>query len=128
MEQATLNSLIPESKLEAVEKALQQAFHTTTVGSIAPLAGGLSSALVYKIVVRDTPYVLRLIMNINPLSEPARQYTCMKLAADVGVAPRVYYASTEDALSITQFIETMPFAGNVSSPEELLSKARRLGA
>jgi thiamine kinase-like enzyme len=120
VEYTTLRSLIPESKVEAVEKALQQAFKTKTVESIVPLAGGLSSALVYKIVVHDKPYVLRLIMEINPLSEPVRQYTCMKLAADAGVAPHVYYASTEDALSITEFIQTVPFAGNISSRDALL--------
>ena len=120
MKYTTPKSLIPESKVEAVEKALQQAFNTKTVESIMPLAGGLSSALVYKIVVNGKPYVLRIIMQINPLSEPVRQYTCMKLAAQAGIAPHVYYASTEDALSITEYIETVPFAGNVSSHDALL--------
>jgi thiamine kinase-like enzyme len=120
MEQATLASLIPETKLKAVENALQTAFNTTTVESIALLTGGLSSALVYKIVVDGRPYVLRLVMDINPLTDPARQYACMNIAAAAGIAPPVRYVSVADALAMTDFIATTPLSTHFISSDDRL--------
>ncbi len=121
MEQTTLASLIPEAKLNAVENALQRTFNTTKLDSISLLTGGLSSALVYKIVVDGKPYVLRLVMEINQLTDPARQYACMQTAADAGVAPAVHYASVEDALAITDFIEaTRRLSAYFTEPEDRL--------
>lgn len=55
-----MNTRIPAAKWDTVQTALQTAFHTTTVDSIELLAGRLSSALVYKIVIAGKAYVLRL--------------------------------------------------------------------
>jgi hypothetical protein len=114
-----LKASIPEIKLAAVEKALQDTFNTTLVESIELLTGGLSSALVYKITVSDQPYVLRVIMQIDAFNDPVRQYACMNLAAEAGVAPHVYYANAEDAISITDFIEAKPLFGHFA-PNDLL--------
>ena len=97
MEQAILAAVLPATKLNAVERALQSAFQTTEVDSIALLNGGLSSALVYKLVVVGKAYVLRLVMEINELTDPARQFACMNIAATAGVAPAVRYVSVADA-------------------------------
>jgi hypothetical protein len=107
-----LKASIPEIKRAAVEQALQDTFNTTVVESIESLTGGLSSALVYKIMVSDKPYVLRVIMQPDALNAPVRQYVCMNLAAKAGIAPHVYYANVEDALSITDFIEAKPLSGH----------------
>lgn len=120
MEQASLELLIPETKIEAVKKALQKAFNTTTVESIILLTGGLSGALVYKITVSDKPYVLRLVMQIDAFNDPVRQYACMNIAAEAGIAPHVYYSNVQDAVSITDFIETRPLSEHFASPKELL--------
>lgn len=113
---------IPETKAFAVERALQKTFNTTTFDSVALLTGGLSSALVYKIVVQGKPYVMRLIMHIDPMSDPARQFTCMKIAAESGVAPYVHYTSVEDALCIIDYIETVPLREQIDKNAELLSQ------
>ena len=55
-------SSLPAHKIAAVEEALQQTFGTVNVDCIDPLAGGLSSALVYKISVKAHPYVLRVML------------------------------------------------------------------
>ena len=39
-----------------------------------------------------------------------RQFTCMKLASEAGLAPRVWYTSVEDRLSITDFVNEVPFS------------------
>src|SRR3954466_6199081 len=101
-------TLIPESKHDAVRRALQTAFNTPVLDSITLLTGGLSSSLVYKIVVNGTPYVLRIVMHVEAFNDPVRQYLCMNRAADAGIAPHVYYSNDADALAITAFIEGQP--------------------
>lgn len=115
-----MNILIPAAKRDAVQTAFQTAFNTTTVDSIDLLSGGLSSALVYKVVVGGKPYVLRLLMEIDQLRDPVRQFLCMNHAAAAGIAPAVYYANEGDALSITDFIATQPLSKALTTPEERL--------
>lgn len=119
-------SLIPESKHGAVDTALQQTFGTTSVESIVLLTGGLSSALVYRIIIADKSYVLRLVMRIDEITDPVRQYACMNAAAEAGIAPRVYYASTENAVSITAFIEPNYSPERFDSPEARLLELVRM--
>ena len=100
--------MIPESKQQAVKRALLSAFGTDESESISLLTGGLSSALVYKIGVAGKSCLLRLVMRRDAFNDPARQYACMKLAADAGLAPRVWYSDAEDAVAITDFVEAQP--------------------
>jgi thiamine kinase-like enzyme len=120
MKQSALQSLIPETKLATVEKALHTAFNTTTIESITPLTGGRSSALVYKIMVSGKLYLLRLVMEADQFRDPVRQHICMNIAAEAGIAPHVYYADPQDGLSITDFIETTPLSSHFASQEALL--------
>ena len=121
MQQTLTHSILPPQRVSAVEKALQCTFGTAEIESITPLAGGLSSALVYKIVVSGKPYLLRLMMHTDALSDPARLFTCMKLAADAGIAPHVYYADEHDALCITAFDEAKPMLANFAVYDDLLT-------
>ena len=41
--------------------------------------------------------------------DPTRHFTCMKAAAEAGLAPRVWYTSIEDRIAITDFVEAAPF-------------------
>lgn len=112
-----MNTLIPEVKWAAVQQALQTTFNTTTIDALQLMTGGLSSALVYKMVVDGKPYLLRLMMAIDELRDPARYITCMQHAADAGIAPRVYYANVEQALVITDFIATQARLSEFATPE-----------
>lgn len=58
-------------------------------------------------------------MQIDAFNDPARQYVCMNLAAEAGIAPPVYYANAEDAISITNFISAKPLSGHFA-PDDLL--------
>lgn len=98
---------IPEVKLEAVERVLKTTFNTASVDSVEQLAGGLSTSVVYKIVVHGKPYILKIILKPDAFNDPIRHCTCINLAAQAGVAPFVYYAN-EDGVSITDFIEAKP--------------------
>ena len=106
--------MIPEAKKDAVARALREAFGVSNVDDARRLTAGLSKALVLRIVVRGCPYLLRLIMNTDAAVGPGQgdqthHFACMKLAAEAGIAPRVWYASTEDGISITDFVEARPF-------------------
>lgn len=103
-----MHNTIPPHKLPAVENALLQTFGTTTVDAIELMTRGLSPALVYKITVKDQAYILRLVMVTNELVDPAREYTCLRAAADAGIAPAVLYADAAAAISISQFIAGPP--------------------
>ena len=100
--------MIPQEKSAAVARGLHEAFGVAELEDIRRMTKGLSSDLIFRIVVKGSPYLLRIITRVNEQSDPARQFTCMKAAAEAGLAPRVWYASIEDAISITDFIETKP--------------------
>lgn len=114
-------NIIPASKHAIVEKALMRVFNKSGVEDISLLTGGLSTALVYKITLGNRNYLLRLVMSVDTLNDPVRQYLCMGLAAEAGIAPKVYYTSNEDGLAITDFIDARPLGNAFSTPSELLS-------
>jgi aminoglycoside phosphotransferase (APT) family kinase protein len=106
--------MIPEAKKDAVARALQEAFGVTEFEDIRTMTAGLSPALVFRIVVRGCPYLLRVITDADSTAGPGRgdqthHFACMKLAAEAGIGPRVWYTSIENRVSITDFVEARPF-------------------
>lgn len=102
-----ISQLIPQERRAAVVKALDEAFGVTTLEDIRVMTKGRTSALVFRIVVRDVPFLLRIITRAG--ENPMRHFTCMRAAAEAGLAPRVRYASVEERISITDFVAEMPF-------------------
>jgi aminoglycoside phosphotransferase (APT) family kinase protein len=107
--------VIPEEKNAAVACALREAFGVTEFENIRMLTAGLSSALVFRIEVRGCPYLLRLMMGSAAVAgpgqgDPTRQFACMRSGAEAGIAPRVWYTSVEDRISITDFVEARAFS------------------
>ena len=101
--------MIPEEKNAAVTRALQQAFGVSEFEDIQSLTAGLSPALVFRIILRGTPYLLRVITRTDAMNDPTRQFACMKGAAEAKLAPRVWYTSVEDRISITDFVAARSF-------------------
>jgi len=101
--------MIPENRKDIVNKALQSAFGATEIEEIRQLTAGLSSALVYRIVVKSKPYLLRIIMRTDEFVNAEREYNCMKAGAEIGIAPKIWYTSIEDKVAITDFIDAKPF-------------------
>ena len=97
--------MIPQEKSEAVTRGLHHAFGVTEFEDISRITRGHTSSLVFRIVVRGSPYLLKIILRSD---DPTRHYTSMKAAAEAGVAPRVWYTSIEDKVSITDFVEAEP--------------------
>ncbi len=107
--------MIPDEKKDAVARALLQAFDVAEFEDIQRLTAGLSSALIFRIVVRGCPYLLRIVMSTEAAPGPGqgdqtRHFACMRQGADAGVSPRVWYASVEDKISITDFVEARPLS------------------
>src|SRR5579871_4514460 len=102
--------MIPEAKKPAVERALREAFGVAEFEEIRELTAGLSSALIFRIVVKGKPYLLRVIMRTDAIADPTRQFACMKAGEDAGIAPRVWYTSVEDRVAITDFVNAKPFS------------------
>lgn len=109
--------MIPEEKKTAVQHALQQAFGVTDFEDIRMLTTGLSSALIYRVVILGKPYLLRVITSTEAVADPSHWYGSMKTAAEAGLAPNVWYAGVDDRIAITDFIEAKPFP-----PSEALLK------
>ena len=101
---------IPASRQEAVRAALQAAFATTAVDALEKMSLGMSTALVYRIVVESRPYLLRIVTQVNALNNPARHFACLKIAAEAGLAPAVHHADPDQALVITDYIAARPLA------------------
>ena len=112
----TLYSLIPASRSAAVENALVQTFNTKVLQELILLTDGLSAAKVYKIVVKDQHYVLKLA----DLAEAIHDHSCMEFAANDGVAPPVYYINKTTGVTITGYIQHIPLQTAFNSPNILL--------
>ncbi len=99
--------MIPHEKSAAVTRGLREAFGTTEFEDIRDLSRGLASNPVFRIVVRGSAFLLRINLRAGNLT---RHFTCMRAAAEAGLAPHVWYTSIEDRISITDFVEAVPFS------------------
>jgi aminoglycoside phosphotransferase (APT) family kinase protein len=102
---------IPQEKREAVARGLREAFGVTEFEDISRMTGGHTSSLVFRIIVRGSPYLLKIITRAE---DPTRHYTSMKAAAEAGVAPRVWHTSIEHRISITDFVEAEPLPASAA--------------
>jgi aminoglycoside phosphotransferase (APT) family kinase protein len=94
--------MIPQEKSEAVARGLREAFRVKEFEDISRITRGHTSSLVFRIIVRGSPHLLKIITRTE---DPTRHYTSMQAAAEAGVAPRVWYTNIEDNISITDFGE-----------------------
>jgi aminoglycoside phosphotransferase (APT) family kinase protein len=106
--------MIPESKTDATTRALMAAFGVSEADDITKMTGGLSKALVFRIVVEGRTYLLRVVPDTDASLGPGQgdqtnHFACMRLAAEAGIGPKVWYTSPKDGISITDFVEARPF-------------------
>src|SRR5580658_7232240 len=99
--------MIPQEKIEAVTRGLREAFGVTEFEDISRITKGHTSSLVFRIIVRGSPYLLKIITRAE---DPTRHYTSMRAAAEAGLAPRVWYTNIEGKISITDFVEAQPLS------------------
>ena len=96
--------MIPQEKNAAVTRGLHEAFGVTEFEEIHMMKD-LASSLVFRVVVRGSPFLLKISTRTN---DPARHYACMNAAAEAGLTPHVWYTSSEDQISIADFVQAVP--------------------
>jgi aminoglycoside phosphotransferase (APT) family kinase protein len=101
--------MIPENKKTVLSHALQVTFGVSEFEDLNQLTAGLSSALVFRMMLLGKPYLLRIITRTDAMANPTLEYACMKAGAEVGIAPRVWYTNIDERLAITDFVEAKPF-------------------
>jgi len=99
-----LDAAIPFTKREAVLRACQSAFGVVEIKSVERITRGASGAGIFKITVDRVDYLLRIEGPPDDLRDPVRQYACLKIAAENGIAPRLIYADAASGVAITDFI------------------------
>jgi aminoglycoside phosphotransferase (APT) family kinase protein len=97
--------MIPRERSAAVTLGLNETFGVTEFEDIRDLTERPGSNRAFRMIVRGSAYLLRINTRAGDMT---RHFTCMQAAADAGLAPRVRYASAEDRISITDFVEAVP--------------------
>jgi hypothetical protein len=98
--------MIPQEKIAAATRGLNEAFGVAALDEIRDLTERPGSNRAFRIIVRGSVYLLRINTRAGDMM---RHFSCMKAAAEAGLAPRVWYACAEDRISITDFVEAVPF-------------------
>jgi phosphotransferase family enzyme len=88
---------------ESVSRALRETFGTSEVDEIQPVTGG------FRIVVRTSAYLVRVMPHVDERNDPARIFACMSVAAEAGIAPRVRYSNVEAGIAICDWVAGVPF-------------------
>jgi hypothetical protein len=117
--------LIPEHLHDAAHTALRTAFESTAVSFVEPVLGGASGALTHRIEANGGLYVLRMETRRSPLRNP-HQYTCMRIAADAGVAPAVRYADERSGVAIIDYVTQQPLSAYPGGPSALAGAVGKL--
>jgi Phosphotransferase enzyme family len=98
--------MIPQEKIAAVTRGLNEAFSVAAFDDIRDLTERPGSNRAFRILVRGSAYLLRINTRAGDMM---RHFGCMQAAAEAGLAPRVWYANADDRISITDFVEAVPF-------------------
>lgn len=101
--------MIPQEKNAGVARALRETFGITEFEDIRRMTRGLSSDLVFRIVAKGSPFLLRIMTRLDERNDPARIFTCMRAAANAALAPRVLYSNPDNGIAIIDWIEPVPF-------------------
>ena len=109
-------------KREAITKAFKVAFGVPLPDQIQPLVGGYSSPGIYKVVINEKSYVIRLSHPKRKLEDEIRTIHCMRMSAKRGLSPKVYYANPHDGIVIMEYIEAPKAPWGVLTSKKNLKK------
>ena len=118
---------LPDQQREAAQAALRHVLGIVPLDAVTPLAGGFTTAAVFRIEAGGRRYVLRVEGTPSPLRNP-HQYQSMRIASEAGIAPRLYYADEDSRVAVIDFIEAQPlgrFAGGPLARAQALGELRR---
>jgi aminoglycoside phosphotransferase (APT) family kinase protein len=125
---ASIEDSIPTEHRGAIRRALGIAFPGASAIAFEPMTGGASGAKIYRASIDGVDRLLRIEANRGGLHDPVRQHACMRIAADAGVAPPVFYADPTDGVAIMDFITASTVESESARRERLASLARSVAA
>lgn len=106
MQDEQMKDFLEPSRLDSAVKGLKTAFNIDTPDTISNLIGGGSTASMWKITVKNHPYVLRLMGLDQPIADRRVQVICAQYGARLGIAPQCYYADAENGILIMDYIHS----------------------
>lgn len=109
---------IPEPQRDTAHSAIATALGRVTIDAIKPVPGGVSGAFVYRVDAGGRRYVLRMEGLASPLRNP-HQYTSMRIAAEAGIAPRLYHVDEVARVAVMDFIVEQPLQSYPGGPHAL---------
>jgi aminoglycoside phosphotransferase (APT) family kinase protein len=92
---------------DIVRAALVAAFGSAPIGAVTSISGGASGASLFRVEVGGRRYVVRVEGPASPLRNP-HQYVSMRIAAEVGIAPRIHHVDEVARIVVMDFIEQRP--------------------
>ena len=110
--------LSPPAHLGTVRTALKAAVGSARIDAIAPVPGGASGAFPFRVTVGRRDYLVRIEGPASPLRNP-HQYVAMSIAAEAGIAPRLYYVDEAKRVAVMDFIEQRPLSTYPGGPRAL---------
>ena len=117
--------IVQEPKHDVVLAALQSAFDGRAIESAEIITGGASGALAIRLAVAGKPYLLRLEGPRRVMRNP-HQYTCMRIAAEAGVAPALHHVDDEAGIAIMDFVAQQPLHEYPGGSMELMRALSRV--
>lgn len=105
-----VSRFLVSTQYKKFEKALNIGLNTdiSNIKMFSLLPGGKSGAHIYTFTIKRNKYVLRYLNPDYGKARIERELVMMQAAAHKNIAPKVYYAGTQDGLVIMDFIETNP--------------------
>src|SRR3977135_764315 len=103
---------------ETGRSALVAAFGSAPIGAITTIAGGASTASIFRLEAGRPRYVLRVEGEPSPLRNP-HQYISMRIAAEAGIAPQIHYIDETARVAVIDFIEQQPLKTYPGGPRAL---------
>lgn len=112
----------PVEEKSRIDFAVQQSFGISHWKFVSVLNNGLSGASVYKINIKNRPYVIKLDDISDKMFDLNRVYVILEKAALRDIAPPVYFTDTKQGVVLMKYIDAKPF------PEVTPDSARQLAS
>jgi hypothetical protein len=103
---------------ETARSALNATFGAVPIDAITPITGGASGAFPFRAEIRGRSYLVRLEGAASPLRNP-NQYESMRIAAQAGIAPKIYYIDEAARVAVMDFIEERSLSAFPGGPPAL---------
>ena len=108
----------PVAHRDSASAALAAAFGSAPIGAVTAMAGGATTASVYRVEVGERRYLLRIEGEPSPLRNP-HQYVSMRIATEAGIAPEIRYLDEAARIVVIDFIEQQPLKSFPGGPRAL---------